>query len=307
MAFLFVFVIPFPIYYYYRRDNKLKKVLNSDSDPWELTENPLGPERGVSPGDKMPSKDSDGVRALARKPIAKLQRENADLKEELLELKTKLIHVEAKAGAKDAVAILSSEAAAKSPFGDGGDGENSALSLGFAHVAELKTLAEDGTLSTRVWEAAKQQLDEKLSADIKVARVQQRLDSEKNFEDMLHKDAARLKDRDQPRREARASLREWLMGNRLLHHEQTFLEVAGRALSVDDLRLCRKEDIEQMQANMTFLESMRFNAAIENLQKQFEFAESEPEPEPQGREFEKYETEFGSRSKSRSRSGSPGK
>ena len=81
-------------------------------------------------------------------------------------------------------------------------------------------------------------MDEKLSADIKVARVQQRLGSENNFEDMLQKDSARLRDRDQPRREARASLRDWLIGNCL---EQTFLEVGGRALSVDDLRLCRKE------------------------------------------------------------------
>ena len=65
--------------------------------------------------------------------------------------------MEAKSGAKDSVAFLSAEAAqaaaAKGPFVDGGDG--SALSLGFAHVAELK--AEDGTLTTPVWEDAKQQ------------------------------------------------------------------------------------------------------------------------------------------------------
>ena len=67
--------------------------------------------------------------------------------------------------------------------------------------------------------------------------------------------------------DARAKLRKWLGEQRLMNFEHAIVDVGGRDLSVEDLRYCREEDIDQMAGDMSFLEKRRFVEGIEMLKR----------------------------------------
>lgn len=50
-----------------------------------------------------------------------------------------------------------------------------------------------------------------------------------------------------------------------MRHEDTLIEVCGEDLAVDDLQHLRQEDLDQITANMSFVEAKRLTDGIGQL------------------------------------------
>ena len=69
----------------------------------------------------------------------------------------------------------------------------------------------------------------------------------------------------QQTRAPRQTLVEWLQSNRLMHHEQSILDIAGEHTSVEDLEYLNEDDLAEIAAKMTRIEGMRFSKALKKL------------------------------------------
>jgi hypothetical protein len=63
----------------------------------------------------------------------------------------------------------------------------------------------------------------------------------------------------------RQTLVEWLHSNRLMHHEQSILDVAGEHTSVEDFEFLSEDDLAEITAKMTRVEGMRFSKALKKV------------------------------------------
>lgn len=63
----------------------------------------------------------------------------------------------------------------------------------------------------------------------------------------------------------RQTLVEWLQSNRLMHHEQSILDVAGEHTSVEDFEFLNEDDLAEITAKMTRVEGLRFSKAMKKL------------------------------------------
>ena len=64
---------------------------------------------------------------------------------------------------------------------------------------------------------------------------------------------------------SRQTLVEWLQANRLMHHEQGILEIAGEHTSVEDLKFLNEDELAEITAKMTRVEGLRFSNGLKKL------------------------------------------
>ena len=141
---------------------------------------------------------------------------------------------------------------------------------------QLQQWVDDETLTTETREVAKQSMDTIINLKLATAHGQLVAANKLTTIDLAKKKDTVLKHELEVVRtrhtgafsqamDARVKLRKWLGNQRLMNFEHTIVEVGGRDLSVEDLRYCREEDIDQMAVDMSFLEKRRFLEGIETL------------------------------------------
>lgn len=230
---------------------------------------------------------SGPTKAIIRAPLAKAHREIEVLHKKIQGLMTDKHNCEEtiqslKGALEDARTNGEDMATSTLNFGAGSalpGGKNATLGFGLERITELKALVEDGTLSDETWKTTTQHLEKQVAIDLQ--KLESAQDKELRHEHFYnaHQDTSMMSEQVNILRQeaqqqggdastaiARESLRHWLASIRLIHHELKFVEVGGRGVAVEDMRLCRDEEIEELSTDMTFFEKARLKVAIEDLQ-----------------------------------------
>eukprot|EP01043_Picozoa_sp_COSAG02_P010452 COSAG02_NODE_367_length_23739_cov_16.775127_10_plen_428_part_00 len=301
LAFLFTVVLPAPIFIYLYINKKLEKTAVDDfldglgdniaTNLEDLTsesfDNPiLEAEEGVYDRDipseristrKKPKRESlkssrsGPTRTAIRVPLAKAHREIEELRSEnqqlLMEKQELTAALEgARTSVEDTTPVLNvADRSVTSVHG----GKPVAIGLqqgDLERVTELKALADDGMLGKETLNAAKQHLEMHVVADLQVRKKWLKSCEYGTYEHLRQEARMNADAGDASIADARESLRTWLTPLRLIHHELKFVEVGGRAMCAEDLKMCGHEDIDALCADMTSFEKTRFMEAIKQLQ-----------------------------------------
>eukprot|EP01043_Picozoa_sp_COSAG02_P035305 COSAG02_NODE_2520_length_8610_cov_4.542474_1_plen_242_part_00 len=239
-----VLVLPSPTVYFYYKETKSKSRFAESEE--EFQENPLS-QTGQS--DAFEDERSNlSSTPSARLKLAKMQRESKNM---LAQTQKKLMKLQRENSAlREELKIAEQTQSATSHFQHPQLAELEDVQPAFSinkicgeSIAELKGLAEEGTLSDETWQAAKLVLDSRIALELQENARQHRLDGAKTEKRILQEEARALPHLktqiwDQTTK-AEAGLVTWLSENRLLHHKDKFYAIGGSAVSTEDLKLCR--------------------------------------------------------------------
>ena len=273
IVFLYVFVLPAPVVYYYLRDSgdvdAATKLLDGDPDGREF-ENPLDVDTGADAG-------FDASPITARVPpsaLAKLRRDANEARAEVATLRQALFQAEANATAnssnveqaglpnsihnRSTKKETAGEVTLPSPDLPPPIKLNNWDVRRPSQVAAMQGLVEEGIISAAVHAGAKKSYEQHITAEIEAqdaagaawqAIGMMRQQNEVAFAD-------------------RAGFFKWLVQeDRLARHERKLATILGRDTVATDLLLIDDDDMAELSSVMTKLEAKRFSAAVDTLKR----------------------------------------
>ena len=280
IVFLYVFVLPAPVvYYYFMESNAVDdgKDTPDVSDNFEFdnplddfdnnSDAPLPSSSRARPPSSGGGSNSGGTSTVR---LAKLQREGKELRTinqaQDAELQAKAAEIDAlqqelaRVGGTVTVAAANDASAPKmdSPPLAPPPPPPAPVDPRQKKLDQLKVFIEDETLTEEYRNAAKKAVLEHAGVQIRSsktepARMLMRVE-DVHFKQQM--ESVRLRDigASEVALAARSSLRQFLGDQRLIEHEDKFLQAGGRDLSAADLVHFRDEEIDVISSDMTFVE-----------------------------------------------------
>ena len=289
IVFLYIFVLPSPVVYYYLRDRKAAQAATKIDDDDELVfSNPLpGSDESLSGSvddlggiglDGADTKDSNAP-AVPRAALAKLQREAKEARKNqgdvVAEAKAQRAEIDSlkaenkrlqgeviSAGMGASAASAEMMAAAKAQADAAAEAQvqaNTELhrwdTRRPSQVLAVQGLVQEGILTEESITEAKKTL----ALQFELQGKQQR---SYTVTQMIEAQMDQMRQRTPVAFAARSSLSDWLDKHRLTRHELQIIAMAGPETALGDLMLLDEEDVAELCSAMTKVEARRFEAAL---------------------------------------------
>ena len=290
IVFLYVFVLPAPVvYYYFMESNAVDdgKDAPDVSDGFEFdnplddfdnnSDAPLPSSSRARPPSSGGGSNSGGTSTVR---LAKLQREGKELRTinqaqdaELQAKAAEIVALQQELARVGGTVTVAAANDASSPTKDSPPlappPPPAPVDPRQKKLDQLKVFIEDETLTEEYRNAAKKAVLEHAGVQIRSsktepARMLMRVE-DVHFKQQM--ESVRLRDigASEVALAARSSLRQFLGDQRLIEHEDKFLQAGGRDLSAADLVHFRDEEIDVISSDMTFVEKKRLVDAIDSL------------------------------------------